>query len=62
MSFKTIRELDLPSPIDTVTTSDVIAVCDFDGTDTYRFSISNLFDLLPANSSTAAGIVSSGSG
>jgi hypothetical protein len=60
MSFKTIRELDLPDPINTITTSDVLAVCDFDGGETYRFSISNLFDLLPANSSTISGIVSSG--
>jgi hypothetical protein len=62
MSFKTIRELDLPDPINTITTSDVLAVCDFDGGETYRFSISNLFDLLPANSSTISGIVSSGAG
>ena len=62
MSFKTIRQLDLPDPISTITTSDVIAVCDFDGGDTYRFSISNLFDLLPVNSSTVSGIVSSGTG
>ena len=62
MSFKTIRELGLPDPINTITTSDVLAVCDFDGGETYRFSISNLFGLLPANSSTISGIVSSGSG
>ena len=62
MSFKTIREIDLPDPISTITTNDVLAVCDFDGGDTYRFSISNLFDLLPVNTDTVSGIVPSSAG